>query len=262
MIVIKIGGSILEKIINENALPEILKEIDDDIIIVHGGGNYLNKYADNFGYEQKFVTSPGGIKSRYTDKNTLEIFTMVMSLINQKIVHSLKQAGIKAVALNGESFISARRKDKLVILNEKNRKMVIDGGYTGKINNIDVEPVNALLNKGYIPVVSPIAYSEESYLNVDADRAAAYISGYLHARMLILMTNVNGLYMEDKIVNEADSEYIRNVINKVGHGMDKKLLAATEAIDMGVQKVIISNPFNDIMSGTTIYKKAEVSKNY
>ncbi|WP_201779397.1 hypothetical protein [Acidiplasma cupricumulans] len=69
---IKIGGSILEKIINENALPNILNNINDDIIIVHGGGNYLNKYSDEFGYEQKFVTSPEGIKSRYTDKKRLK----------------------------------------------------------------------------------------------------------------------------------------------------------------------------------------------
>ncbi len=250
MIVIKIGGSILENIIENENFYNILKNINDDIIIVHGGGNYLDKNSEILNYEKKYITSPEGIRSRYTDKKTLEIFTMVMNLINNKIVLNLKKHGLKAISLNG--IINAKRKEKLIIINEKGRKMLIDGGYTGKINNIDVEPLIDIVKSNYIPVISPIAYCSDSYLNVDADRAAAYVAGYMKADTLILLTNVNGLYINNKIIEKADENYIKNIIKDVGHGMDKKLMAATEALDSGVKKVIISNPFNDIYNGTVI----------
>ncbi len=126
MKIIKIGGSILEKFLENDNLYTIIEPIDGPVAIVHGGGNYLDAHADSFNYHPRFVTSPEGIRSRYTDKNTLEIFTMVMNLINQKIVLNLNQHGIRAVTLNG--ILRARRKEKLIILNENNRKMVIDGG--------------------------------------------------------------------------------------------------------------------------------------
>ncbi len=253
MIVVKIGGSILENVIENNNFYNVLKNINDDIIIVHGGGNYLDNHSDLFNYEKKYVTSPEGIRSRYTDKKTLDIFTMAMNLINNKIVLNLKRSGLKAVSLNGT--INARRKEKLIIINEKGRKMVIDGGYTGKITDIDTIPLKNILESGYIPVIPPLAYSNESYLNVDADRAAAYIAGYMKADALILLTNVNGLYINNNIIEKADENYIKSIIKNVGHGMDKKLMASMEAIDYGVKKVIISNPFNDIYNGTVIYNE-------
>ncbi len=185
---------------------------------------------------------------------------MVMSLINEKIVHSLRNSGINALGINGVSIINAKRKDKLIILNEKNRKMVIDGGYTGKITSVNSDIIKNIVLSGYIPVISPVAYSPESYLNIDADRAAAYIAGYTGASTLIMATNVDGLYWDGTVVEDADSEYIKSIITSVGHGMDKKLMAATEAIDLGVQNVIISNPFKDIMHGTVISRKTHAMK--
>ena len=69
--------------------------------------------------------------------------------------------------------MKADRKKKLVIMNEKGRKMVIDGGYTGKINSVDPSLITVLLEKEYLPVLSPVALSEEyDFLNVDGDRAS------------------------------------------------------------------------------------------
>ncbi len=250
MKVLKIGGSILEKFLEDDNLHSVIEQFDGELLIVHGGGNYLDNHAENFNYTKKFVTSPEGIRSRYTDRNTLEIFTMVMNLINQKLVLNLKEHGIKAITVNG--IISAKRKEKLVIMNEKNRKMIIDGGYTGKVEGVDPIPIKAVIDAGYIPVISPIAYGNGSYLNVDADRAAAYVAGALKADSLVFLTNVNGLYYQNNIIEKADTTYIRSILKDIGTGMDKKLMASIEALEMGVKQVIISNPFYDIYSGTVI----------
>ncbi len=250
MKVIKIGGSILEKFLENDNLYTVIEELNEPVAIVHGGGNYLDNHADSFNYSPKFVTSPEGIRSRYTDRSTLEIFTMVMNLINQKIVLNLNRHGIKAVTLNG--ILKARRKERLIILNENNRKMAIDGGYTGRVEYSDPIPVRNLMDAGYIPVISPVAFGGDSCLNVDADRAAAYVAGSIKADTLTFLTNVNGLYYEDKIIEKADTAYIKSILKYIGNGMDKKLMASIEALEMGVKQVTISSPFHNLENGTVI----------
>ena len=136
MITIKIGGSVVDDL-HPSTISDIKKTAETEgIIIVHGGGKEVTKVCKQLGKEPKFVTSPSGIKSRYTDKETAEIFTMVMSgRINKTIVQMLQKNGINAIGLSGVDarVIEADRKKKLFIVNEKGRKQAIDGGYTGKI---------------------------------------------------------------------------------------------------------------------------------
>ena len=197
------------------------------------------------GKEPKFVVSPSGIKSRYTDKETSEIFTMVMSgRINKAIVQMLQKNGINAIGLSGMDgkTIEANRKKKLMIMNEKGRKQMIDGGYTGKISNVNADLIKTIMDKGYTPVISPIAISEESeFLNVDGDRAAANVAGYVKSDKVLFITNVDGLLMEDKVVEKLSLEEAKEIIPKIGFGMEKKILAATEALEMGVTEALIAN---------------------
>ena len=124
----------------------------------------------------------------------------------------LQKNGINAVGLSGidGKIIQADRKKKLIIMNEKGRKQAIDGGYTGKITQVNESLIETLLEQRYVPVISPVAISEDSeFLNVDGDRAAANIAGKIGmiARMhlpdnkIIFLTNVDGLLMDEKLVD-------------------------------------------------------------
>jgi len=245
MITIKIGGSVVDNL-HPSTIPDIKKVSErEGVIIVHGGGKEVTKISKQLGKEPKFVVSPSGIKSRYTDKETAEIFTMVMSgKINKTIVCMLQKNGVNAVGLSGVDgkVIQAVRKKKLIIVNDKGRKQAIDGGYTGKITNVNAEFVKSLLDKGYTPVISPIAISEESeFLNVDGDRAAAYVAGKVQTEKVLFITDVDGLIMEEKLVENLTLAEAKEIRPKVGFGMEKKILAATEALDMGVNEVLIAN---------------------
>ena len=133
-------------------------------------------------------------------------------------------------------------KRKLLIVNEKGRKQAIDGGYTGKITNVNSEFIKSLLEQGLTPVISPIAISEESeFLNVDGDRAAAYVAGKVGADKVLFITNVDGLLMDDKLVPKLTLAEAKEIRPKIGPGMEKKILASTEALDMGVKQAIIVN---------------------
>lgn len=256
MIVVKIGGSVVDGL-HSSTIPDI-KRIAKKyrLVLVHGGGKEVTNIATKLGKEQKFIISPSGVKSRYTDKETAEIYTMVMSgKINKAIVGLLLHQDIKAAGITGidGGLLKAERKKKLLIINEKGRKMAVEGGYTGKINTVDPSLLYTLLDKEYVPVVSPIALSEEfDFLNVDGDRAAAHVAGGVKSNKVIFITNVNGLILDDKLVTNMTLEQAKVALPKIGHGMEKKIIACTEAVEMGVKEAIIAsgqveNPISSAM---------------
>jgi len=245
MITIKIGGSVVDNL-HPTTISDIKKVVErEGVILVHGGGKEVTKVTEQLGKEPKFVVSPSGIKSRYTDKETSEIFTMVMSgRINKTIVQMLQKNGVNAVGLSGMDgkVIQADRKKKLIIMNEKGRKQVIDGGYTGKISDVNADLITTVLEKGFTPVISPIAMSEEfEFLNVDGDRAAANVAGHVKTDKVLFITNVDGLLMDEKLVENMTLTEAKEILPKVGFGMEKKILAATEALEMGVSEALIAN---------------------
>jgi len=266
MIVIKIGGSIVEGL-HPSAIVDIKNLLKDEkIVLVHGGGKEVTNIGNKLGKEQRFIVSPTGVRSRYTDKETAEIYTMVMSgKINKSIVRMLLNNGIPAVGISGidGATIKAERKKKLIILNENGRKMAIDGGYTGKIKSVESSLIKLLVKNNFVPVIAPIALSEEiEFLNVDGDRAAAYIAGSLQADKVIFITNVNGLMLNGELVKNMNYNTAKESIPKIGYGMEKKVLACTESLEMGVTETIIAsgNVENPISTAISHYNCTVISK--
>jgi acetylglutamate/LysW-gamma-L-alpha-aminoadipate kinase len=246
LIIVKMGGSILKQGAS-SALVTDLKGLlaDNRAVLVHGGGVEVTEIAAKLGKEQKFIISPEGFRSRYTDKETIEIYTMVMAgKINKQIVLALQSQGIPSVGLSGldGSLLKAKRKKKLIAVDERGRKKVIDGGYTGKINEVNTSLLQFLLEKGYLPVVTPIAVSEEfEPLNVDGDRTAAFVAGALKADRLILLTDVEGLSLKGNLISKINETEVKEVLPKIGQGMSTKLHAALDALNQGVSEVLITS---------------------
>ncbi len=246
LIVAKAGGRVLEEGLPLEVAEDIMRVAEyNRFIFVHGGGIEVTALAEKLGKKQKFVVSPDGFRSRYTDRETIDIFTMVMSgKLNKQVVMALERKGVHAIGLTGldGNLLRAERKRRLVIINERGRKMVIDGGYTGSIVDVNVGLFNLLLGSGYVPVVSPIALSEEfEPLNVDGDRTAAKIASAMKADILVLLTDVEGVTIDGKIVSKLRSAEAKEVLHKIGPGMITKIHAATEALENGVKEVVIAS---------------------
>ncbi len=245
LFVIKMGGSILKEGASQDLVAD-LKEIakTNRVILVHGGGVEVTEIASKLGKEQKFIISPEGFRSRYTDKETIEIYTMVMAgKINKQIVLALQTQGIPAVGISGldAATLKGDRKAKLIHVDERGRKKVIDGGYTGKITHVNSDLLNLLLEKGYVPIVTPIALSQDSEpLNVDGDRTAAIIAGALKADRLILLTNVPGLMLKGECVKKISATEVKEIMSGIGAGMSTKVHAALEALNQGVKEVLVT----------------------
>ena len=246
MIVVKIGGDIFRKGLNDSFAEDVKKVAEnEELIIVHGGGDEVTSIAEKLGKTQVFITSPGGIRSRYTDEETVEIYTMVMAgKINKTIVRWLLSKEVKAVGLAGvdAGMLKAERKKKLLIIDDRNRKCVIDGGYTGKITKVDTAIIRLLIEKGFVPVVAPIALGEDfEFLNVDADRAAGQIAGALEVDKVVFLTDVQGLQMKGDFVKALSMKEAEKLLPKIGAGMDKKVLASIEALKAGAKEAVISS---------------------
>lgn len=248
LIVTKLGGKLIRGGLPTPFIKDLKANLQKNrFVIVHGGGIEVTDIASKLGKEQRFVISPKGFKSRYTDKETVKIFTMVMAgKTNKEIVTSLITDGIASIGLSGLDgpLLNASRKKKIIILDERGRRRVIDGGYTGQLKKVNTNLLNTLLKKCYIPVIAPIAISKEfEPLNVDGDRVAAYVSGALKADRLILLTDVEGVILEGKVAPKLTSKDVKKTLQTIGPGMITKMYAALEALEMGVEEVIISSGY-------------------
>jgi hypothetical protein len=129
---VKIGGSLLAEGVEETELASDIERIasSHNLVIVHGGGKDVTRICERIGKKPIFVTSPEGFRSRYTDLETLEIYVMVMAgKVNKELVAYLRRRGLNAIGLSGvdAGILKAERKKKLVIIDERGRKRIIEG---------------------------------------------------------------------------------------------------------------------------------------
>jgi [amino group carrier protein]-L-2-aminoadipate 6-kinase len=248
MIVIKIGGAAgvnLDAICQDVAA---LVKQGQPVVLVHGGSAETNTVSTQLGHPPRFVTSTTGFTSRYTDRETLEIFIMVTAgKINTLLVERLQKWGVNAFGLSGVDgrVMLARRKEAIRII-ENGRKLILRDDYTGKIEEVNSEPLNLLLQAGYTPVIAPLAISPQGdVLNVDADRAAAILAGAVHAEKLLLLTNVPGLMRkypdESTLIKHIDAKNLEQALSFAEGRMKKKVLGASEALGLGVGSVVFAD---------------------
>jgi len=243
-IVAKIGGSLLKEGVPTQLVEDVAAlSPSHQLLIVHGGGDVVTEYATRLGKEQRFVVSPEGIRSRYTDRETAEIYQMVMSgLLAKRLVLALGGAHLKSISLAGADglLLRGRRKTRLVIMDERGRKVAMEGGYTGRVEGVNSGLIDLLLSQGYVPVVSPVAASEAGEpLNIDGDRAASSIAAKTGADAVVFLTNVDGLKLDEKLATHLTPSEATSELPKIGFGMQKKVMAAVEAVEAGVREAII-----------------------
>ena len=233
-VVIKYGGNAM---INEQLKQQVMEDIallwliGVKVVLVHGGGPEINETMKRFGKEAKFVNG-----LRVTDKETVDIVQMVLAgKINKTLVNLIQMKGGHAMGLSGidGGIIEATMKDEAL-------------GYVGEITKIRPQPIEALLEKNYIPVISTVASDHQgNTYNINGDTAAARIAGALHAERLIMMTDIAGILMDKDdpstliphiTVAEARKLYDSGVISG---GMIPKVDCCIDAIEHGVENVVI-----------------------
>jgi [amino group carrier protein]-L-2-aminoadipate 6-kinase len=218
------------------------------LVIVHGGSAEANSLGEALGKPPRFITSPSGYTSRYTDRETLAIFAMAVNgKVNTLLVEQLRGLGVNAIGLSGidGGLLRAARKESIQSVENGKRKLIRDD-YTGKIEAVNAALLKTLLESGYVPVIAPLAVSERGEaLNVDADRAAAMIAAALEAEALILLTAVPGLMRnfpdETTLIRQLNASQLPSALEAAQGRMKKKVLGAEEALQRGVKRIVIGD---------------------
>jgi acetylglutamate/LysW-gamma-L-alpha-aminoadipate kinase len=249
MIVVKAGGS--EGLDMDAVCADITELVQQgqQVVLVHGGSHDTNTISEKLGHPPRIVTSVSGHESRYTDRQALEILTMVAAgRINKLLVESLQQQGVNAVGLSGLDgrLLEGKRKSALRIV-ENGKRKVLRGEYSGKIERVNASLLLMLLGAGYTPVVAPLAisYGHEA-LNVDGDRAAAAIGSTIKAQTVVILSNVPGLLQdypdESSLIPYIPLAEASGYLDQYAEGrMKRKLLGAIEALQDGVGRVILAD---------------------
>ncbi len=249
-IVVKMGGAAGVSLEGVAADVAALVQQGQQIVLVHGGSDETNQLSEQLGHPPRFVTSPSGFTSRYTDRQTLLIFAMVTAgKINTLLVEALQKKGVNALGLSGVDgrLLVAKRKEAIRMVDPAGGKVkMLRDDYTGAIQTVNAGLLQMLLGAGYTPVIAPLAISEESVaLNVDADRAAAMIAGALKADSLIILTNVPGLMRnfpdEATLIPRLERAGLEASLSFAQGRMKKKVLGASEALEHGVRQVIFAD---------------------
>jgi acetylglutamate/LysW-gamma-L-alpha-aminoadipate kinase len=260
-LVIKVGGRAIGDALSEAALTDLETVTHrTQTVLVHGGGNTVSSIAEKLGVPQKFVVSPEGFRSRYTDSETIQIYTMVMAgKVNKQIVMQLMSKKIPAIGLSGldGGLIQAQRKRRLIVKDERGRRRIIDGGFTGLVTRTDGALLRTLTGAGYVPVIAPIALGEENEaLNIDGDRTAAGVAIALNAETLLFITDVAGVGLQSGMARNLSADEAKKNLQNLGPGMITKVYAALEALSGGVRRVLVasgtgSTPYTAALNGET-----------
>ena len=248
MLVIKIGGSAGINLDYVCADIAALVQQGKQLVVMHGAGKEADTLGEKLGHPAKHVTSPQGYTSRYTDRTTLEIFAMAArGKINTFLVERLQKLGVNALGLSGVDgrLLQGTRKDAIRIV-ENGRQRILRDDYTGRVEKVNADLLRALLERGYVPVIAPLAISYQGdAINIDGDRAAAMIAGALGAEQLIILTNVPGLLRhfpdESSLIAHIDKHRVEQTIDFAEGRMKKKVLGASEALALGVRQVIFAD---------------------
>ena len=249
-VVIKYGGHAMgeetvAKLFAADAV--LLKLLGVHPVVVHGGGPQISRMLERSGVKSTFIDG-----LRVTDEATMEVAEMVLSgSINKEIVNWINRAGkeadVRGVGLSGKdarmiTVTKARRTKKDP---DSHIEQVVDLGFVGEPKKIDPKLIEALIyaDEDYIPVIAPIGVSEsgDTY-NINADTVAGALAGSLRAKRMLLLTDVAGV--KDKDGNLIRQMSVKDAFDAIRSGvatggMIPKLETAIEAVDAGVEAVVI-----------------------
>ncbi|MGH6702998.1 MAG: acetylglutamate kinase, partial [Bradyrhizobium sp.] len=219
----------------------LLEQTAINPVVVHGGGPQIATMLKRLGIESEFAAG-----LRITDAATIEIVEMVLAgSINKQLVGYINEAGGKAVGLCGKdgNMVMASKATRTMVDPDSNIERVVDLGFVGEPDKVDVTILNQVIGREMIPVLAPVATSGNGgTFNVNADTFAGAIAGALKAKRFLLLTDVPGVLDKSKeLIKELAAGDVRKLIadGTISGGMIPKVETCIYALDQGVEGVVI-----------------------
>ena len=221
IVVVKVGGNAIEQRRDETLLDMVLLRYVGMLpVLVHGGGTEITAMSERLGLKSEFRNG-----LRVTDADTMDVVKMVLTgKVSPDLVATINRLGGQAVGMSGED-------GPTIIAEELDPGL----GFVGRVVQVNPEPITALLQRSYIPVIASIGlgYDGRAY-NINADTVAAEVAVALGAAKLILMTDVPGVMdAADRVLTEIPRATAERMIadGEVTGGMIPKLEACLRSLE-------------------------------
>lgn len=237
--IIKIGGNIIEDETSLNSFLELFSKLEGKKILVHGGGKRATHISAKLGIESKLING-----RRVTDKETLEVITMVYGgLVNKNIVAKLQALQIDAIGLTGADANS--------IQSDKRPVKEIDFGFVGDVKKVATNSINKLIKANFTPVFCAITHDGNGQLlNTNADTIASTIAvgmSEIYQTSIYYCFELNGVLSnfndKNSVIKQIDSKTYQELLKDkiITDGMIPKIDNCFDALNNGVSKVHIGN---------------------
>lgn len=226
-VVYKVGGPALEDPGLVGPLAAEIRRAGGPVALVHGGGRYIERALKTLQIESQFVAG-----RRVTSPEAMDVVDMVLSgTVNKGLAAGLTAAGLPAIGLSGRDagMIRARLEPGL--------------GRVGTPEEVDVRPLWALWDAGYVPVVAPVSSGPAGEsVNVNADEVALGIARAIGARSLVYLSDVDGVRVGTEVALRLGAEEAERRIadGTIAGGMVLKVRVALEAARAGVAEVVVA----------------------
>jgi acetylglutamate kinase len=202
-------------------------------VVVHGGGPQITAMLSRLGIPGEFQ---GGL--RVTTPETMDVVRMVLvGQVGRELVGLINQHGPYAVGISGEDahLFTAQRRSAMV------DGRPVDIGLVGDVVAVNPAAVLDIVHAGRIPVVSTVAPDIDGVVhNVNADTAAGALAVALGAAKLVVLTDVEGLYLDwpdrSSLRNVIHAGELAEVLPGLASGMVPKMEACLRAVRGGVPR--------------------------
>ncbi len=240
--VIKLGGSILANAALRGRLIAQISELHragQELVLVHGGGKQIAALLAKLGVESSFHDG-----LRVTDAAARNVVQMVLAgQVGKDLVAELAGGGVNAASIaggDGHSFLAEKM----------SAEDGTDLGFVGRVIKTNPALIDAMLSGGITPVVACLALGadDHQYYNINGDQMAASVAAGCAAETLVFVTDVGGvLDGEGRQINELDRDGINRLLESgvASGGMRPKLRACLEALDAGVNRILIVGAAED-----------------
>ncbi len=243
-VVVKYGGHAM----GDNALSEafardivLMRQVGINVVVVHGGGPQIGAMLDKVGVESEFVDG-----LRVTTAEAVGVVEMVLSgQVNKSIVAQITAEGGRAVGLSGKDggLVRVRKLSRSTRDPNSNIEKVVDLGFVGEPDQVDPYILEAMSDKGIIPVVAPIGWDADGgTYNINADTVAGAVASALGATRLLMLTDVAGVLDKSGALMQeltiADCKALQEEGTLSG-GMIPKIETCIDAVNKGVEGAVI-----------------------
>jgi acetylglutamate kinase len=219
----------------------LLKQVGINPVVVHGGGPQINSMLKRLAIQSTFIDG-----LRITDAAMVEVVEMVLAgTVNKYVAGLITQAGAMAVGICGKDggLIRARKLSRTTMDPGSHIERVLDLGFVGEPEHVDVRVIHALTGSGLIPVIAPVGVDAAGQtFNINADTVAGAIAGALGAQRLLMLTDVPGVLDQNKkLIHDLTLSDAQAAIadGTISGGMIPKVETCVAAVQQGVKGAVI-----------------------